>query len=385
MDRTAHLDLPYVMPSQAQKHVTHNEALAILDALVNCSVEDRDRAAPPAQAAEGQRHLVAAGAFDAWAGKDGLIAVWRDGAWAFLVPGAGLLVYVKAESLLVLHDGTAFRAPLSRTDRLGVNTDAADDRRLTVSSETTLLTHQGGDHRLILDKAAPGDTASLVFQDGFSGRAEIGLAGSDALSVKVSADGAAWREAMTIDPPSGNIGVNAAPTERLRIAEGNVRIGWNLLSAEEADGGAAMEIMYYGSGDRNAFFDFHACDAHSDYSARFIRQAGEHQPFGIFNHGGGGMVFANHDAAPIAFSSAGQPRMTIAASGSVGIGTQAPTTALDVRGVVRIGSFAVGGLPPATSAGPGALAWAEDATGGAALVCCTGTDWRKVADAGGVS
>lgn len=33
-DLSARLDLPLIKPSQAQKHVTHNEALQILDGLV---------------------------------------------------------------------------------------------------------------------------------------------------------------------------------------------------------------------------------------------------------------------------------------------------------------------------------------------------------------
>ena len=35
MDETANLKLPYILPSQAQKHVTHNEALALLDRLTH--------------------------------------------------------------------------------------------------------------------------------------------------------------------------------------------------------------------------------------------------------------------------------------------------------------------------------------------------------------
>lgn len=62
MERSANLDLPFIMPSQAQKHVTHNEALLVLDALLHCAVEDRTRGEPPAAPAEGQRHIVAAGA-----------------------------------------------------------------------------------------------------------------------------------------------------------------------------------------------------------------------------------------------------------------------------------------------------------------------------------
>ena len=48
MEQSANLQLPYIMPSQAQKHVTHNEAIRSLDALVHLAVLDRDLSAPPA-------------------------------------------------------------------------------------------------------------------------------------------------------------------------------------------------------------------------------------------------------------------------------------------------------------------------------------------------
>ncbi|KKM25255.1 hypothetical protein LCGC14_1596850, partial [marine sediment metagenome] len=46
-DVSANLTLPFLQPSQAQKHVTHNEALQRLDLLVQLSVLDRDLTAPP--------------------------------------------------------------------------------------------------------------------------------------------------------------------------------------------------------------------------------------------------------------------------------------------------------------------------------------------------
>jgi hypothetical protein len=52
-DATTHLLLPYIQASQAQKHVTHNEALRILDGLVQLSVLDRDLTAPPGSPADG--------------------------------------------------------------------------------------------------------------------------------------------------------------------------------------------------------------------------------------------------------------------------------------------------------------------------------------------
>jgi len=46
-DTLPNLGLPLLVPSQAQKTVTHNEALLILDSLVQLAVLDRDRTEPP--------------------------------------------------------------------------------------------------------------------------------------------------------------------------------------------------------------------------------------------------------------------------------------------------------------------------------------------------
>ena len=61
METTANLQLPYIMPSQAQKHVTHNETLLMLDAIVQLGIRDRDLSAPPAGESDGGRYIVAAG------------------------------------------------------------------------------------------------------------------------------------------------------------------------------------------------------------------------------------------------------------------------------------------------------------------------------------
>ena len=56
--RRTHL-LPYLLAAQAQKHVTHNEALRLLDGLVQLAVLDRDLTAPPGAPADGDRYIVA--------------------------------------------------------------------------------------------------------------------------------------------------------------------------------------------------------------------------------------------------------------------------------------------------------------------------------------
>ena len=212
MDETTPLlNLPYIMPSQAQKHVTHNEALRMLDALVHLRVGARGVDTPPADPAEGDRLAVGAAPSEAFAGQAGNIAAFQDGAWAFYAPRAGWVIWDAAESALLVFDGAAW-APVFDTQNLplvGVNTSADTTNRLAVAGEATLLTHVGAGHQLKINKAAPGDTGSLLFQTGWSGRAEMGLAGNDDFSIKVSPDGAAWHSALAADRTTGNVSISA--------------------------------------------------------------------------------------------------------------------------------------------------------------------------------
>jgi len=107
-DITTHLLLPYILASQAQKHVTHNEALRLLDAMVQLSVLDRTRAAPPASPTDGDRHIVASGATGLWAGWDLNVAFWVDGVWMRLVPRPGWLAWIAAEQAFVVWTGSAW-------------------------------------------------------------------------------------------------------------------------------------------------------------------------------------------------------------------------------------------------------------------------------------
>ena len=105
MDTTPNLNLPYIAAAQAQKHVTHNEAIRALDAVVQLSVLDRSLTSAPGTPAEGDRYIVAAGATGAWSGHDLEIAAWQDGAWAFYAPVEGWLAWVMDEAALLAFDG----------------------------------------------------------------------------------------------------------------------------------------------------------------------------------------------------------------------------------------------------------------------------------------
>ena len=198
-DTTPNLSLPYILPSQAMKHVTHNEALQILDATTNAVIVATP-ATPPATPAEGALYLVGSSATGAFAGKDGRLAFFIDGAWIFLNPRAGWRALFATDGRTRVFDGAAWVDPLAMpvVDRLGISATPDATNRLAISSEATLFNHAGHNHRVKLNKQATADTASLLFQTNWSGRAEIGLLGNDALQFKASPDGISWTVGLEI-------------------------------------------------------------------------------------------------------------------------------------------------------------------------------------------
>lgn len=112
-DSTANLALPYLAAAQAQKHVTHNEALRRLDAFVQMVLESVTTPAPPGAPAEGARWFVPAGASGAFAGREGQVAAYEAGAFDFLPLAPGFLAFVKDEGRLALFDGVAWMSPLA--------------------------------------------------------------------------------------------------------------------------------------------------------------------------------------------------------------------------------------------------------------------------------
>jgi len=214
-DTTANLNMPFILPSQAQKHVTHNEALLRLDALVHLTVV-AELATPPGAPAEGACYLVAAAPTGAWAGKTGRIASWQDGYWAFLAPRTGWRAWFAAAEKLKVFSGALWQdIPLpatGRLDQLGINATPDGTNRLALSAPASLFNHAGNGHQIKVNKAASADTASLLFQSNWTGYAEMGLAGNTEFSVKVS-DGTTWKTGLSISP-AGQISQPNQPAAR---------------------------------------------------------------------------------------------------------------------------------------------------------------------------
>ncbi|SDY83817.1 DUF2793 domain-containing protein [Citreimonas salinaria] len=207
-DLSARLGLPFLAPSQAQKHVTHNEALARLDLLVQLALQASGADIPPPAPAAGQIWALGDAPSGAWAGQAGQLAAWDGVAWFFVAPQQGWVALEIATGRLLRFDGAAWVAPVLDLDNLeGVGIGAASDdtNRLSVASDAVLLSHAGSGHQVKVNKAAPGDTASLLFQTGFSGRAEMGTTGDDDFSIKVSDDGSTFHQGFVVEAATGRV------------------------------------------------------------------------------------------------------------------------------------------------------------------------------------
>lgn len=201
METTPRLGLRQIVSGQALKHITHNEALQQLDMLVQAVVEAVDIGAPPETPLVGEAFIVPAGASGAWAGHGQEIAAWQEGAWSFIDPAEGWLVFERRTQSLLVFSGMAWIALASLgagLKTLGINASADTVNRLVLAGAATLLSHDGEGHQLKINKAGTGETGSLLFQTNWSGRAEMGLMGDDSWRIKVSGNGQDWTTGLTI-------------------------------------------------------------------------------------------------------------------------------------------------------------------------------------------
>ncbi|MBT8408312.1 MAG: DUF2793 domain-containing protein [Alphaproteobacteria bacterium] len=106
MSNTNRLSLPLVQPSQAQKHVTVNEALLKLDAFAQLAIRSRGVTVPPVAPAEGDLYAVGAAPVNDWAGQAGMVALFSGGGWQFVPPQTGWRGWIQDEGVPAIWDGT---------------------------------------------------------------------------------------------------------------------------------------------------------------------------------------------------------------------------------------------------------------------------------------
>lgn len=415
MSSSPNLNLPYILPQQAQKHVTANDAFRRLDALVQLSVKSASVSVEPASPTEGDAYILPAGASGAsWALMSAnSIAAFQDAQWFEFAPRNGWRAYVEDIDAFRFFGAGAWNIEggaggSNIFDQLGVNASPDATNRLSVKSDAVLFSHDdvtpgSGDALVKINKGAAADTASLIFQNSFSGRAELGLVGADNFALKVSSDGVTWKDSIVIDASSAFAGFGTnAPTDSLHIvAPTGGSVGG--LTAEKEDGYLTFSFTEYSSTAIGTAPQLNVRRARGTKSAPAAVQANDwlgamvfrgYSPAGAFEQRG--VIAAIVDGAPsgslvpvaLQFqtgSSNYAERMRITSAGDIGVGVSAPSAKLDVDGAVRVKSYLKAALPSASQTGAGAIIYVSNELGGAVLAFSDGASWRRVTDRAVVS
>lgn len=242
MSYTPNLSLPMLVQNQSGKEVTHNEALVIIDTLLNNGIIDTNQNTPPATPNVGDTYIISSTPTDEFISHEGELAFYNNG-WRFLTPKEGLTLWSKSEDKLytydgsnwidtnstcnelneltdvvisapsqndlIIHNGTNFvnTKSVDNLERLGINTTADSSNKLAIASDYVLFNNNGTDARIKVNKNSSLNTASYLFQSNWSGRAEFGLVGDDNFTLKVSADGSTWNDSLIIDNSTGDTAV----------------------------------------------------------------------------------------------------------------------------------------------------------------------------------
>jgi hypothetical protein len=400
MPVSQHLALPFLEAGQAQKHVTHNEALRMLDALVHLNVLDI-AASPPGSPEEGARYIVGDPATDAFAEKENQVAVLEDGAWRFLMPQAGWIAFVEAANELRIYDGEAWQSPgfriLQNVDLLGIGTSADESNPLSAKLNNALFAARyageggDGDLRYILNKESAANVLSLLMQSGWSGRAEIGLVGDDDLCIKVSPDGTIWKEALRIANNTAQI--SSGFGARVAVS-GGIALE---LDQEVPDGGGSSILFqatrYANSAAAPVFF---GRKARGTRAAPAAVQAGD-TLIGFRGHGHTGSAFLTSSQGAAFLLEAAEnfvhgtnygtqirffttpngttssaERLRIADNGDLQMG--GANTVIDASRHPVLRAYTVAALPSAAPAGR--LIYVSDGSSNRRLAVSDGTNWR---------
>lgn len=102
---SARLGLPMLQIGQAQKELSHNEALTLLDFAVQPVVEAVSVDAPPSSPIIGACWVVGSSPTGAWSGRAMAVAGWTSGGWRFLSARDGMAVWSRGDTAVARFDG----------------------------------------------------------------------------------------------------------------------------------------------------------------------------------------------------------------------------------------------------------------------------------------
>jgi hypothetical protein len=133
-DTTARFEFPLLAAGQAQKELTHNEALTLIDALT-CPVVEAVLATPPSSPVPGEGWIVGASPTGAWAGHGGSLAFWTDGGWRFVTPREGVTVWLRIAGTHARRTATAWEQGIVRAEEVRIGGTKVLGPQLTAVSD----------------------------------------------------------------------------------------------------------------------------------------------------------------------------------------------------------------------------------------------------------
>jgi len=282
----------------------------------------------------------------------------------FYPPQIGWCCWVADISQLQAWQGSTWieisQSNIIEADQVGVNAIADTTNRLSLNAPASLFNHEGNGHQIKINKNQASDTASTLYQTGFSGRAEVGLTGDDNFHFKVSEDGSNFFDALNIFS-NGNVQFNRNCEVKTNFTK------WLALSVNNTnvDPVTCSLNLRVQNVNRGVFTVNHA-----------IQQC----YINCTDETGAWKGAQFRIQLPTSASANTDSQLFLKNDGNVGCGLNNPTAKLHVNGAIRSASYTVATLPSASANGAGSVIYVSDEAGGAVIAFSDGTDWRRCTD-----
>lgn len=237
MTLSPRLGLSYLVPEQAQKHVTVNETFRLLDALVQMSAKQMDAATPPDAPEEGDIYALGSAPTGAWNGEGGKLALYQDSAWVFVTPKTGWRLFDISAKAHKTFDAGSWTADSTSDNSAGgqgnlSGTSLPDGLSLSVLEiEHSIVAGLYNDTALIIPNRALVLGVSARVTRALNAKWKLGVAdGTDRYGSQIGAE---------LD--STNLGVSNAPqayyadtpirisAQRNRLTQGRIKLRLYLL------------------------------------------------------------------------------------------------------------------------------------------------------------
>lgn len=112
---TNRLKMPLLVANQSGKETFHNEAIVIIDNMLQNCIISKDLATPPEEPEEGDVYIVAENATGDWLDKDNNIAFFDNG-WRFIEQQDGFTFFIKSENCFYTYSNEEWEKTSKKTN-----------------------------------------------------------------------------------------------------------------------------------------------------------------------------------------------------------------------------------------------------------------------------